>query len=205
MMALFEPIEDCAGISDKRYERNTPCRPIPGGPVADDPVATIGANQRKVGRVGPGASLGATGDVNGPFKAEPGQQFGKPAGIATDIETRRPAGRRARTCFDSKQRIEGIGNEACSYGGIADRASGRCIRNLGVQDTPRRKPDLLGAESRHLAGKFAKLTGLDATEGRCDAHGKPVHAKIEQANTPIPRHFDCSGLARQRIQSWPHP
>ena len=71
-MAPFDRSEDCAGISDKRCERATECRAILGGPAADDPVETISADKREVGRVGSGASLGATGDVDRPLKAEPG-------------------------------------------------------------------------------------------------------------------------------------
>src|SRR6266404_743379 len=132
MVAPLETIEERAGISDKRCERATPCRPILGGSVRNDPVETISADKREVGRVGPGAPLGATGDVSGPFKAEPEYQFGETAGIATGIEARRPTGRRARTCFNSKQWVAGFGNKACGAGGSEDRISCRCRGGLRV-------------------------------------------------------------------------
>jgi hypothetical protein len=72
MIAPFDPIEDGAGIGDKLGERTTACRAILGGSVANDPVKTFSADEREIGCPGLCTPLGTTGDVNGPFKAEPG-------------------------------------------------------------------------------------------------------------------------------------
>src|SRR5579872_1386376 len=86
--------------------------------AAHNPITPLGADQYKVGRPGPGTTLGATGDVNRPCKTKARQQLRKPAPIPPCVQGSRPTTGRTRACLDPKQRVAGIDDQTIAARGL---------------------------------------------------------------------------------------